>query len=127
MAKGEIPIGYIIALVLGIAVVAILGYWFFVMQGSGGAQMTASQCQTMAYTYCRTWQANLYQGSNPPQANAPNVGAFISEKWFAHVPAGSPDPAYAPTCDSIISLNGDGKNTHDLQVACDCLLNPGTC
>jgi len=126
MAKGEIPIGYIIALVLGIAVVAILGYWFFIMQGSGGSQMTTSQCQSMAYTYCRTWQANLYQDSNPPQGTAPDVGGFIGIKWFASGPTAG--DSYAPTCSSVIKLDGDygnGANTGTLRDTCDAILNPG--
>jgi hypothetical protein len=40
MARGEVPISYIIALILGVAVVAIIGYWFFVVQGQGGGEMT---------------------------------------------------------------------------------------
>lgn len=126
MAKGEIPIGYIIALVLGIAVVAILGYWFFIMQGQGGSQMTTSQCQTMAYQYCRTWQTNLYADSNPPQNTAPDVGGFIGIKWFANSPTSG--GSYAPTCSGKVNLDGDyglGANTGRLRTACDALLNPG--
>jgi len=123
MAKGEIPIGYIIALVLGIAVVAILGYWFFIVQGSGGAQITVSQCQRLAYQYCQTWQANLYRDSNPPQTTAPDVGAFIGEKWFAKAPTGS--SAYASACDGILTLTGDGSNTGTLKTSCQDILNIG--
>ncbi|MCX6820872.1 MAG: hypothetical protein NT016_02900 [Candidatus Aenigmarchaeota archaeon] len=126
MAKGEIPIGYIIALVLGIAVVAILGYWFFIMQSSGGSQMTATQCQAQAYQYCRTWQINNYQVEN----GVPLLGGFnLNPEWFSQGPTGTTN--YAPNCQSI-KLGGDGSsNTNQqgklvLSDSCDAILNPGT-
>ena len=56
MNKGAVPIPYIIALLLGIAVVAILGYWFFVLGGAIGGEVTLATCQTRAHTYCAGWQ-----------------------------------------------------------------------
>jgi hypothetical protein len=53
--KGQIPIPYIIGLLLGIVVVAILGYWFFVLGGRIPGQVTESWCSVKKQKYCREW------------------------------------------------------------------------
>lgn len=55
MKKGQIPIPYIIALLLGIAVVAILGYWFFVLGGRIPGQVSETWCNTKKNQYCTEW------------------------------------------------------------------------
>ena len=77
--KGEIPISYIVALLLGIAVVAILLYWFFVLGGTVGGQVSAAQCRTMASTWCSGWQLRGYDFTCNPatcQNAVPGVGWF---------------------------------------------------
>lgn len=83
MAKGEVPIAYIIALLLGIAVVAILGYWFFVMGGQFGGGTTLEACKTKAYTYCANWQTKgyAYDGNGKPDLSGPNTGKEFGEAF----------------------------------------------
>lgn len=115
MSKGEVPIAYIIALILGIAVVALLGYWFFVMQAGGSASMNLEQCRAKAYEYCSTWASNGYSGSD---SDLPEVGGFIGNKWFA---AGA--VSYVPQCASSQVLSGDGApKATDLMKSCKALL-----
>jgi hypothetical protein len=64
--KGSIPIPYIIALLLGIAVVAILGYWFFVLGGQWGGEASIDTCRTRAHTYCVEWQTYGFVGTTEP-------------------------------------------------------------
>ena len=73
MSKGAVPVPYIIALLLGIAVVAIIGYWFFVLSGQTGGEATLSTCNTRAYTYCAGWQVLGYTGDDN---SGPSVGWF---------------------------------------------------
>jgi len=73
MKKGAVPIPYIIALLLGIAVVAILGYWFFVLGGQWGGEVTLQRCKTMAHTYCSSWKAVAYRADG----DNPSIGWFV--------------------------------------------------
>jgi len=120
MAKGEVPIAYIIALILGIAVVALLGYWFFVMQSGGSSELNAEQCRARAYEYCRTWERNQYSGAD---ADIPNVGWLIGNKWFA-IPSkgGDSSSTYAVQCAKYTLLSGDGVKTSTLKASCEALL-----
>ena len=79
MSKGAVPIPYIIALLLGIAVVAILGYWFFVLSGLWGGEATLQTCRANAHTYCAGWQALGYTEDDDGN---PSVGWF-SDKYPA--------------------------------------------
>jgi len=54
MKKG-IAIPYIIALILGIAVVALIGYWFFVLGGRIPGQATLTSCQSKEVAWCGEW------------------------------------------------------------------------
>jgi len=102
MAKGEIPIGYIIALVLGVAVVAILGYWFLLVQGAGGTQMSDIECKNKAFMYCTMWSANGYDintGTQTPSLSVINGG----DMWFAKTGVSN---NYAPGCMSFTLLQG---------------------
>jgi len=62
--KAEIPVSYIIALILGIAVVAILGYWFFVVSGSATGTASGVECSTAKFVYCN----DLLGGGEPDSA-----------------------------------------------------------
>ena len=64
MRKG-VAIPYIIAVLLGIAVIGIIGYWFFVLGGNLGTNVTTSSCQTKLTVYCTAWVAEGYAGNNP--------------------------------------------------------------
>lgn len=50
--KGSIPIPYIIAIIFGIAVIAIIGYWFFTVSSSAGGVGSESECIAMKIAWC---------------------------------------------------------------------------
>jgi hypothetical protein len=50
--KGQIPIKYIIAVILGISVLALIGYWFFIVAGGFVGQLTEAQCRIRLTEYC---------------------------------------------------------------------------
>ena len=54
--KGQIPVAYIVALILGVAVVALLGYWFFVQGGRFGGTVSLETCNAKKMSYCSQWQ-----------------------------------------------------------------------
>jgi hypothetical protein len=74
--KGAVPIPYIIALLLGIAVVAIIGYWFFILGGEWGGETTLQGCRRKATTYCVAWQTAGYGVDD----GIPDLGT--SSGWF---------------------------------------------
>lgn len=101
MKKGSVPIPYIIALLLGIAVVAILGYWFFVLGGQWGGEVTMQRCRSKAVTYCTTWQSNGYATTTDGD---PDLGGVIGAKWFSKTTT-TADVAYDARCEEYAVLN----------------------
>ena len=67
MNKGEnvskgVAIPYIISLILGIVVVALLGYWFFVLGPGISQNASLINCQSKLTNYCNTWRQTGYVG-----------------------------------------------------------------
>lgn len=54
--KRGIAVPYIIALILGVAVLAMIGYWFFTVYNQG----SETACRTRLRTYCAAWSNNGY-------------------------------------------------------------------
>ncbi len=52
MAKKGIAIPYIIALILGIVVVGVIGYWFFTTTGTGSGSAAVASCNTKKLQWC---------------------------------------------------------------------------
>jgi hypothetical protein len=70
MKKG-IAIPYIIALILGIAVVALIGYWFFVLGGRIPGQATITTCQSKEVAWCGEWaRTGEFPGAGPDPTQA---------------------------------------------------------
>ncbi len=110
MKKGAVPVPYIIALLLGIAVVAVLGYWFFVLGGQIGGEATLQNCKSKATIYCNSWQTNNYAKTLTGDPDVPLIG----EKWFAK--STETEDAYAPACSTHAVLLETNANT--LEQAC---------
>ncbi len=90
MAKA-VAVPYVIALILGIIVVAVIGYWFFVVAGGGGGQLSQTQCQANYINYCTQWSAVGYQpqeGLNGKVFTATYVGC---EAYVSNFPTSQPD------------------------------------
>lgn len=77
--KGAVPIPYIIALLLGVAVVAILGYWFFVLGGQLGGDITLQKCRSNAQIYCNSWKLLGYRYDS--ENYVPSVGGYFMDKY----------------------------------------------
>lgn len=58
-----VAVPYVIALILGIIVVAVIGYWFFVVAGGGGGQLSQTQCEARFIAFCTQYSAANYQPS----------------------------------------------------------------
>jgi len=53
--KGD-AIWYIIAVILGVAVILVLGYWFFNLGGKIGGKTAVAECEAKQITYCQNWK-----------------------------------------------------------------------
>ncbi|MBI1978652.1 MAG: hypothetical protein HYS62_01160 [Candidatus Aenigmarchaeota archaeon] len=51
--KKAVAIPYVIALILGIIVVGILGYWFVSQGGKTIGSGSAAECETLKFNYCK--------------------------------------------------------------------------
>lgn len=54
MRKGALPIPYIIALIIGVIVVAVLAYWFISSSGKGTGIGTEAECRGRVLEWCIT-------------------------------------------------------------------------
>ena len=64
MSKG-IAVPYIIALILGIVVVALIGYWFFAIGSVIPGQQTISNCNIKMQQFCTEWSRTNFAGNEP--------------------------------------------------------------
>jgi hypothetical protein len=60
MAKGALPVPYIVALIIAIIVIAVLIYWFFIISGKPWEEFRKDQCTARAVAYCTTWAPTGY-------------------------------------------------------------------
>jgi len=127
--KGDVPIPYIIALILGIAIVAVIGYWFFVLSGLWGVQVSLENCQTRAHTYCSGWQLSGYGirdvmcADNPdtPEDESKNVcDTKPTVGWFEDQGDNSKCAPYLST----LGFSGKTSATTD-KAACQTILGGG--
>lgn len=54
MKKAAMPVPYIIALIIGVVVVAVLAYWFVSSGGKGAAIGTEAECNARKVEFCAT-------------------------------------------------------------------------
>jgi hypothetical protein len=73
MKKGAVPIPHIVALLLGIVVIALVGYWFFVQSGLWGNQSSLTICTGNAQAYCNKWKS---QTTFWAPDGSPSIGWF---------------------------------------------------
>ena len=117
--KGAVPIPYIIALLLGIAVVAIIGYWFFVLGGQWGGETNLQTCNTRAYTYCASWAATGYSndGEVPDgiidvfENRYPECGQYLSQIGAYGFDGGVEEDI--ENCKSILGQSSSSSSSSD--------------
>lgn len=56
--KKAVAIPYIIALVLGVAVIVLLGYWFINQSGKTTNTGISVECQGRIFSFCNQWFIN---------------------------------------------------------------------
>lgn len=59
--KGDMPIAYVIALILGIAVLVALGYWFYTTGGRLGPTISQQECTRLFQQQCEAWKNENYK------------------------------------------------------------------
>jgi len=52
MRKGDVPVPYIVALILAVIIIGIIGYWFFTVVLSGSNAANEAYCTTLATKGC---------------------------------------------------------------------------
>ncbi len=60
-----VAVPYIIAILLGVGVIGLIGYWFFVSGGQFGTGVANQQCRTDFQQSCQTWVAGGYSTNIP--------------------------------------------------------------
>jgi hypothetical protein len=58
MAKGELPVPYIVALILAVIVIAIIAYLLFTYFSGSNSELKISQCKGKQTQYCLEWYKN---------------------------------------------------------------------
>lgn len=61
MSRSGVAVPYIIAILLGVAVIGLVGYWFISQEGTAIKTGTQAECATLKFNYCKgfvkTWDA----------------------------------------------------------------------
>ncbi|MEM7824438.1 MAG: hypothetical protein QXD72_01150 [Candidatus Aenigmatarchaeota archaeon] len=65
MKKG-IAVPYIIAIFLGVGVIGLLGYWFYVSGGKLNVSVTEQSCRSDFSKWCSDWSLNNYDLNRMP-------------------------------------------------------------
>ncbi|MFH8086612.1 MAG: hypothetical protein QW609_02210 [Candidatus Aenigmatarchaeota archaeon] len=50
--KGSIPVSHILAIIFGIIILALIGYWLFMYSGLFGENLSVAECRTRLLSYC---------------------------------------------------------------------------
>lgn len=58
-AKG-IAVYYIIAIILGVIVIGVIGYWFFTVASRGGGTQATIDCDALKVAFCQEWSSSGY-------------------------------------------------------------------
>ncbi|MBI4010456.1 MAG: hypothetical protein HY361_04715 [Candidatus Aenigmarchaeota archaeon] len=69
MSKGTLPVPHIIAIVLGIVVIALIGYWFFSSGGQFSGTAAETTCRGKLFQYCASWTICNYGDCKPGDAD----------------------------------------------------------
>ena len=91
MRKG-VAVGYVIALILGIVVIALIGVLLAVTGGKFSGQSAATQCNTDKIQWCLNWGANNYVVASKPSTPSSCSTAAI------------PMPVDGPACKLLLGL-----------------------
>jgi hypothetical protein len=118
--KKAVAIPYIVAILFGVVVIGLIGYWIFktVSQGTGSGDL--ADCQTKELNYCSSWSNSGFDESRRPSSV---FGGWDSKKCNSVLGISGDDPPSEPTCRSILSrlIVTGGICTDDKQCA------TGTC
>lgn len=74
-----VAVPYIVAIVLGIAVIGLLGYWFFVQSGKTGTTGTKAECDSKLASFCLSWKSLGGKSDNKPTIDWGNCPKRESE------------------------------------------------
>lgn len=106
--KGELPVPYIVALVIAAVVIIFLMYWFWTQGNTGINQATEVFCQGKLRTYCAQWATCGYQNSCQPKDKTGNGALFYTLdpdcKTFAGQPSGLPATVGPTDCAAALGL-----------------------
>jgi len=84
MQKGTIPVPHIIAIVLGIVILALMGYFFFQQTGSLGRESSKQDCLLAVTQYCSFYDPNKFwdtkHGNKPTRENCAD---YLAGKYNA--------------------------------------------
>lgn len=58
--KGAIPIPYVIALIFGVILIALLGYWISYQSSKTIGTGQTTQCDTRQHLYCSQWKLTRF-------------------------------------------------------------------
>lgn len=75
MKKG-IAVPYIIAIMLGVAVIGFIGYWLFISSGKFGTGAASQQCKTDFIKACQEWASTGYTS---PADRPDYKGVFLAD------------------------------------------------
>jgi hypothetical protein len=91
-SKGAVPVAYIIAIILGVLVMGLLGYWLYTSGPKVETFMTESECKSAHMSACAEWTA-------AGQPKYMRVRMFCTKAMVNRMPADCNEPTNNPPGD----------------------------
>lgn len=114
--KGDLPVPYIVAIMIAIIVILVLIYWFYIEFNGGQNTGTFITCKANLIAYCTQWATCGYQNCQPTDVNKNPVDFYTLHtecKQFAGQTGATslPSTINGPSCQTLLGLGSSSGNT----------------
>ncbi|TAL47569.1 hypothetical protein EPN87_02635 [archaeon] len=114
-----IAVPYIIALILGIVIIGLLGYWFFVLGGQVGGTGTMQTCSAKQAAWCQQWSVTGFSGNCPATQFCTSIND-ANTKWQSFAPGCDKSAPTQPFCQASF---GSTSSSASGRTTVDCIVN----
>jgi hypothetical protein len=103
-SKGSIPIPYIIAIIFGIVVIALISYWFFTLSTSASESGTSAECTALKVTWCQECISNAGTGTTSDCADLVSITSEENLKTTCRVLSIPTDISTTQACSTFLGI-----------------------
>jgi len=101
--KGALPVPHIIAIIVGLAIIGLLGYWLFILASNIPKEWDSQKCMQEAYKACQNWKTFGWMGDITHFLNLDSYQANCVESGLVSGPYMLLNPE--DDCKQILGIN----------------------